>query len=237
MPDDRLVDLAARPYRAWLPRVDDFGRPTEARLYVELVRAAGMRLSVGADGNPRVSFTDVMGESGARVMKVPSPELTAYLDSFRVRRGQTLLDDEIAYRFARLVRARCASPDFVPDSPGGFAGPSPEAAASPGSNEYEEIRDLALQLAEPSTVSAFIRHRARLSSETGLRVLTVPVGVRGRVFVLERASDADPNPERAAAAGIPAELSLDPASVAGASRPKPRVSRTGTVAKKTARRR
>ncbi|MGP8078847.1 MAG: hypothetical protein ACLQD8_02025 [Thermoplasmata archaeon] len=198
MSDGHVVDLSRLSTRAWIPRVDDFGRPSEARLYAELVRSAGLRLSVGVDGIPRVSVSDGFNENGGRVLKVPSPELTAYLDSFRIRRGQTLLDEEVAFRFVRLVRARCASPDFVPDAP-----QVPEAVSSvvprpPPGSEYEEVRDLAVRLADPSTVRAFIRHRTRLSSEVGLRILTVPVGVRGRVFVLERSdgsgAPADPSP-------------------------------------------
>ena len=190
MPDDRVVDLANRVTRAWLPRVDDFGKPTEARLYVELVRAAGLRLSLGLDGAPRVTVADEKSLSGARVMKVPSPELTAYLDSFRVRRGQPILDEEVADRFVRLVRARCASPDFVPDHQ---KSESTERAVLPvhepsrgAPSEYEDVRELVRRLADPSTVEQLIHHRARLTAETGFRVMTIPAGVRGRVFVLDQ---------------------------------------------------
>lgn len=186
MPDDRLVDLSNRPARTWLPRVDDFGKPSEARLYVELVRSAGLRLSVGLDGVPRVTVFDGKSLSGARVMRVPSPELTAYLDSFRVHRGQPILDEEVSERFVRLVRARCASPDFVsevePSRASSLVPVSPRVAHS----EYEEVRDLVRRLSDPATVELLIRHRARLTAETGLRVMTIPAGVRGRVFVVDQ---------------------------------------------------
>jgi len=189
MPDEHVVDLASRPVRAWMPRVDDFGKPTEARLYVELVRSAGLRLSLGLDGAPRVTVADEKSLSGARVMKVPSPELTAYLDSFRVRRGQPILDEEVSDRFVRLVRARCASPDFTPDheQPARTASLVPVSPRG-GRSEYDEVRELVRRLADPSIVDQLIRHRARLTAETGLRVMTVPAGVRGRVFVLDQLS-------------------------------------------------
>lgn len=196
MSDERVVDLSRRSARTWLPRVDDFGRPTEARLYVELVRSAGLRLGVALDGTPHLTVHDGANSGGTRVLKVPSPELMAYLDSFRLRRGQALLDQEVSERFVRLVKARCASPDFVPEGRHAPPPPAEILARAPPTTEYEEVRELVRRLADPTIVEAFIRHRSRLSAETGLRILTVPVGPGGRVFVLERSDRLEGSPDR-----------------------------------------
>ncbi len=124
----RILDLSRRPRGEWEPPIGAMGGPPAHELYHELVNHAGLRVLRDLDGHPWIEIQD--GER-RRALPVPSDELRAALDRFRMRRGLRPVADADIEEFARVVIARASDPDVAfpershPETPR----PAPDAAA------------------------------------------------------------------------------------------------------------
>ncbi len=125
----RILDLSRRPRGEWEPPIGAMGGPPAHELYHELVNHAGLRVLRDLDGHPWIEIQD--GER-RRALAVPSDELRAALDRFRMRRGLRPVPDSDIEEFARVVIARASDPDVAfpershPETPR----PAADAAAS-----------------------------------------------------------------------------------------------------------
>ncbi|MGA8542345.1 MAG: hypothetical protein WB947_02205 [Thermoplasmata archaeon] len=125
------------------------GGPPAHELYRDLVIHAGLRLLRDPDGAPCVELQD--GEH-RRAFPVPSLELRAALDRFRMRRNLRPVPEDDIQEFARVVEARASDPDIeIPENisetspapPGGPplrpAAPTSEASAGWAVDELDEL--------------------------------------------------------------------------------------------------
>ncbi len=112
MPNEELsiLDLAKGVRGEWVPPIGAMGGPPAHELYRDLVTHAHQRLLCDADGNPWVELQD--GER-RRTFPVPSPELRAALDRFRMRRNLRPVPESDIEEFARVVEARASDPDVA----------------------------------------------------------------------------------------------------------------------------
>jgi hypothetical protein len=92
----------------WVPPIGAMGGPPAHELYRDLVNHAGLRLLRDDMGMPWVEILD--GEH-RRVFPVPSLELRAALDRFRMRRNLRPVPETDINEFARVVVARASDPD------------------------------------------------------------------------------------------------------------------------------
>lgn len=92
----------------WVPPIGAMGGPPAHELYHDLVTHAGLRLLRDEEGRPWVEIQD--GEH-RRPFRVPSPELRAALDRFRMRRNLRPVPEGDIEEFARVVEARVSDPD------------------------------------------------------------------------------------------------------------------------------
>jgi len=122
-----ILDLSKVGRGEWTPPIGAMGGPPAHELYRDLVTHAGLRLRRGEDGSPWVEIQD--GEH-RRTFPVPSSELRAALDRFRMRRNLRPVPESDIEEFARVVEARVSDPDIeVPlEGPGTAAGP-PDGAS------------------------------------------------------------------------------------------------------------
>ena len=112
----------------WVPPIGAMGGPPAHELYRDLVNHAGMRLLRDDDGMPWVELQD--GEH-RRAFPVPSVELRAALDRFRMRRNLRPVPEADINEFARVVTARVSDPDVeIPlnDGASELLPPTPEDA-------------------------------------------------------------------------------------------------------------
>ena len=126
-----ILDLSKVGRGEWMPPIGAMGGPPAHELYRDLVTHAGLRLSRDADGAPWVEIQD--GEH-RRTFPVPSPELRAALDRFRMRRNLRPVPESDIEEFARVVEARVSDPDVAiplggPERPDGD--PSALSASAP----------------------------------------------------------------------------------------------------------
>jgi hypothetical protein len=105
-----IRDLSKVARGEWIPPIGAMGGPPAHELYRDLVIHAGLRLSRDSDGVPWVELRD--GEH-RRAFPVPSPELTAALDRFRMRRNLRPVPEEDIVEFSRVVEARISDPDVA----------------------------------------------------------------------------------------------------------------------------
>lgn len=84
------------------------GGPPSYELYHDLVAHAGLRVLRDYDGHPWVEMQD--GER-RRTFPVPSVELRAALDRFRMRRNLRPVPENDILEFSRVIEARASDPD------------------------------------------------------------------------------------------------------------------------------
>lgn len=124
--DVEIFDLSRTPKGEWTPPIGAMGGPPAHELYRDLVTHAGLKLLRDDSGAPWVEIQD--GEH-RRAFPVPSLDLRAALDRFRMRRNLRPVPEEDIDEFARVVEARVSDPDVEipprppPDAPGGGLGP------------------------------------------------------------------------------------------------------------------
>jgi len=110
-----ILDLSKVARGEWVPPIGAMGGPPAHELYRDLVSHAGLRLYKGEDGSPWVEIQD--GERRRR-FPVPSAELRAALDRFRMRRNLRPVPESDIDEFARVIAARISDPDVeIPTSP------------------------------------------------------------------------------------------------------------------------
>ncbi len=137
MPNEELsiLDLAKAGRGEWVPPIGAMGGPPAHELYRDLVTHAHLRLVRDADGSPWVELQD--GER-RRAFPVPSPELRAALDRFRMRRNLRPVPEGDIEEFARVAEARASDPDVElptadqPLTPGAEAPPVAAGTGAPG---------------------------------------------------------------------------------------------------------
>lgn len=123
-----IRDLSKVGKGEWVPPIGAMGGPPAHELYRDLVVHAGLRLLRDAGGSPWIEIQD--GEH-RRAFPVPSLELRAALDRFRMRRNLRPVPESDIDEFARVVEARVTDPDIdLPASEGGVPDAVPMAAAS-----------------------------------------------------------------------------------------------------------
>src|SRR5271170_2098205 len=105
-----IRDLSKARKGEWVPPIGAMGGPPAHELYRDLVTHAGLRLLQDDEGTPWVEIQD--GEH-RRSFPVPSPELRAALDRFRMRRNLRPVPESDIDEFARVVEARVSDPDVV----------------------------------------------------------------------------------------------------------------------------
>ena len=111
----RILDLSGGPRAEWQPPIGALGGPPAHELYHDLVVHAGLRLLRDDDGDPWIEIQD--GER-RRAFRVPSLEMRAALDRFRMRRNLRPVPDNDIQDFVRVVEARILDPDAaIPASP------------------------------------------------------------------------------------------------------------------------
>ncbi|MGI0070616.1 MAG: hypothetical protein ACRECT_00830 [Thermoplasmata archaeon] len=161
-----ILDLSRASRGEWLPPIGAMGGPPAHELYRDLVVHAGLRLTRDGSGTPWVELQD--GEH-RRAFPVPSLELRAALDRFRMRRGLRPVPESDIEEFARVVEARSSDPDIpVPAvstteaSGTGIAGPATPAVgpapAAPANWAVDELDHLMHEIDE-------VQGRATLSSD------------------------------------------------------------------------
>ncbi len=110
-----ILDLSKVGRAEWVPPIGAMGGPPAHELYRDLVAHAGLRLYRGDNGSPWVEIQD--GER-RRLFRVPSTELRAALDRFRMRRNLRPVPESDIDEFARVVEARILDPDVrIPNGP------------------------------------------------------------------------------------------------------------------------
>jgi hypothetical protein len=111
-----ILDLSKMGRGEWVPPIGAMGGPPAHELYRDLVLHAGLRLLRDDTGAPWVELQD--GEH-RRAFPVPSLELRASLDRFRMRRNLRPVPEADIDEFARVVEARVSDPDIqIPLSDG-----------------------------------------------------------------------------------------------------------------------
>jgi hypothetical protein len=128
----KILDLSQAGKGEWEPPISAMGGPPSYELYHDLVTHAGLRVLKDYDGHPWVEMQD--GER-RRTFPVPSLELRAALDRFRMRRNLRPVPESDILEFSRVVEARASDPDAtIPStetpSPG-TAEPDPSDAETP----------------------------------------------------------------------------------------------------------
>jgi hypothetical protein len=129
-----ILDLSKVGKGEWVPPIGAMGGPPAHELYRDLVVHAGLRLLRDDGGSPWVELQD--GEH-RRAFPVPSLELRAALDRFRMRRNLRPVPEADIDEFARVVEARVTDPDIeIPASEGTIPPdpPRPEVAAIPAAS-------------------------------------------------------------------------------------------------------
>ena len=104
-----ILDLSKAGKGEWVPPIGAMGGPPAHELYRDLVAHAGLRLLRDDSGAPWVEIQD--GEH-RRSFPVPSLELRAALDRFRMRRNLRPVPESDIEEFARVVEARVSDPDI-----------------------------------------------------------------------------------------------------------------------------
>jgi hypothetical protein len=122
-----ILDLSKVAKGEWVPPIGAMGGPPAHELYRDLVVHAGLRLLRDDTGAPCVEIQD--GER-RRTFPVPSPELRAALDRFRMRRNLRPVPEADIDEFARVVEARASDPDI--EIPRRTVRPSIDRPATPG---------------------------------------------------------------------------------------------------------
>jgi len=92
----------------WVPSVGALGGPPSHELYRELVVHADFRLFQDSRARPWVVMRDGLHRHAFRV---PSGELRAAIDRFRLRRNVRPLPDNDIEEFVRIIEARVTDPD------------------------------------------------------------------------------------------------------------------------------
>ena len=117
----------------WVPPVNAMGGPPAHALYADLVARAGFRLFRGPQDRPWVILRD---GTQRRAFAVPSPELQAAIDRFRIRRSIRVVSEDDFDEFVRVIAARASDPDaeipLLPSLPNNGAGEPPLAEDSSG---------------------------------------------------------------------------------------------------------
>ena len=127
----------------WVPPIGAMGGPPAHELYRDLVNHAGMRLLRDDDGMPWVELQD--GER-RRTFPVPSVELRAALDRFRMRRNLRPVPEADINEFARVVTARVSDPDVdIPLNDGA------SELILPSSEEEETVSSPVVAAASPAS--------------------------------------------------------------------------------------
>ena len=109
-----ILDLSKVGKGEWVPPIGAMGGPPAHELYRDLVAHAGLRLLRDGAGLPWIEIQD--GEH-RRSFPVPSLELRAALDRFRMRRNLRPVPEADIEEFARVVEARVSDPDIeIPPS-------------------------------------------------------------------------------------------------------------------------
>jgi hypothetical protein len=126
----RILDLAGAPRAEWQPPIGALGGPPAHELYHDLVVHAGLRLLRDDGGEPWIEIQD--GER-RRAFPVPSVEMRAALDRFRMRRNLRPVPEGDIQEFVRVVEARILDPDATipPSDP---PGSDPPAAGAPSAS-------------------------------------------------------------------------------------------------------
>ena len=119
-----ILDLSKAGKGEWVPPIGAMGGPPAHELYRDLVAHAGLRLLRDDTGAPWVELQD--GEH-RRTFPVPSLELRAALDRFRMRRNLRPVPETDIEEFARVVEARVSDPDI--EVPVGLPEGAPERTA------------------------------------------------------------------------------------------------------------
>jgi hypothetical protein len=104
-----ILDLSRVRKGEWVPPIGAMGGPPAHELYHDLVLHAGLRLLRDDEGMPWVEMQD--GEH-RRSFPVPSLELRAALDRFRMRRNLRPVPEGDIEEFARVIEARVSDPDI-----------------------------------------------------------------------------------------------------------------------------
>jgi hypothetical protein len=124
--ETKILDLSDRPKGEWEPPISAMGGPPSYELYHDLVTHAGLKVLKDYDGNPWVEMQD--GER-RRTFPVPSLELRAALDRFRMRRNLRPVPESDILEFARVIEARASDPDAaIPSAEETPTPPEAEAA-------------------------------------------------------------------------------------------------------------
>jgi hypothetical protein len=107
--DEKIQDLGTSPNSPeWMPPIGAMGGPPAHELYRDLVQHADLRLLRGPNAEPWLILLD--GEHH-RAFPVPSVELMAALDRFRMRRNLRPVPEKDVEDFGRTVQARVSDPD------------------------------------------------------------------------------------------------------------------------------
>ncbi|HTW39348.1 MAG TPA: hypothetical protein VMF04_00575 [Thermoplasmata archaeon] len=106
--DIGILDLSRIGRSEWTPPIGALGGPPAHELYHDLVVHAGLRLMRDEAGRPVVELQD--GEH-RRTFVVPSVDLRAALDRFRMRRNLRPVPESDIDEFARVIGARVSDPD------------------------------------------------------------------------------------------------------------------------------
>jgi hypothetical protein len=132
-----IFDLSKDGRGEWVPPIGAMGGPPSHELYRDLVTHARLRLMRDADGAPWVELQD--GEH-RRAFPVPSDELRAALDRFRMRRNLRPVPAADIEEFARVVEARVSDPDIElpagPDDGRELPGGTPLEPVSPPESNW-----------------------------------------------------------------------------------------------------
>lgn len=141
-----ILDLSRVRQGEWTPPIGAMGGPPAHELYHDLVTHAGLKLFRDESGDPWVEIQD--GER-RRGFLVPSPDLRAALDRFRMRRNLRPVPASDIDEFTRVVEARISDPDVqIPLGGPTLAGrgtPPPAVPGTiPGGNPETEGRSWAV---------------------------------------------------------------------------------------------
>lgn len=143
----RILDLGGTPKDEWQPPIGALGGPPAHELYHDLVVHAGLRLLRDAEGRPWIEIQD--GER-RRSFLVPSHEMRAALDRFRMRRNLRPVPEPDIQEFARVIEARAMDPDVALPEPDSF-GSATDGAAEEGPMEAPTVSS-PMETPEPSAV-------------------------------------------------------------------------------------
>jgi hypothetical protein len=106
--EDLRIRELGRLTNEWTPPIGAMGGPPAHELYKDLVLFAGFQLFRDAKSRPWVVLRD---GAQRRAFPVPSPELRAALDRFRMRRNLRPVPESDIDDFVRVIEARITDPD------------------------------------------------------------------------------------------------------------------------------